>query len=193
MTRNTFLEIASTHYFLHAEAIFCIVRGWDILPIMRGLSLYIRQEWRTVKALCLFFIPSFPYPWVVSIAPLKTRSFSERQEFDSFWQFTSLKRKIKKSIPQMPKKSKWVWSRTAFLSVCLKDLSTNPFWCFKHAKIQQPKFYWFVFTKHDHAELCPQLQRKVIEISTIYYTRQYNPPIFQQRKKWHSSGKMLYW
>lgn len=105
MTRNTFLEIASTHYFLHAEAIFCIVRGWDILPIMRGLSLYIRQEWRTVKALCLFFIPSFPYPWVVSIAPLKTRSFSERQEFDSFWQFTSLKRKIKESIPQMPKKN----------------------------------------------------------------------------------------
>lgn len=63
----------------------------------------------------------------------------------------------------------------------LENLSTNPFWCFTYAKIQQPKLYSFVLTKHDHTKLCPTFKTKTREICTIYYVQQYNPLSFQQR------------
>lgn len=83
-------------------------------------------------------IPSLPYP--CSSAPSKSRNFSERQEFDSYHSKRNVF--LTNSIPKMQKTIQIRVIKSRVPDSILEDLSTNPFWCFMHAKIQQPKLLY---------------------------------------------------
>lgn len=130
---------------------------------------------KKVKAL-LFLHPFTSLSMTNLFSPFKAQELFRET---GVWQL-SLKEKNQKKINFQNAIQNRVMKSRAPDSIS-EDLSTNPFWCFTRANIQQPKLCSFVLTKHDHAKLCPQLKTKAIEICTIHYVRQHNPLSFQQR------------
>lgn len=75
----------------------------------------------------------------------------------------------------------------------LEDLSTNPFWCFTHAKIQQPKLHSIAYKTWPGKTLSSIQNKSNRNMHNILHTALQLPQFPAKRREWHCSGKMLYW